>query len=145
MRKASILSLLLAFLPLVAGAQDRRISIKEAEALIPREIRKPVKSMIPGEKPAVHDTLDTSNPIIKIVLLNDGTWHYAKDMRFLADSSIFPLPSRLQLAFLLPQAGQGVLSFRMEAPPQPYGRGPSSPYEDSCLCGFRRQGPLFDV
>ena len=89
MRKASILSLLLAFLPLVAGAQDRRISIKEAEALIPREIRKPVKSMIPGEKPAVHDTLDTSNPIIKIVLLNDGTWHYAKDMRFLADSSIF--------------------------------------------------------
>ncbi|MCR5519737.1 MAG: peptidoglycan DD-metalloendopeptidase family protein [Bacteroidales bacterium] len=89
MKKASILTLVLAFLPLMAGAQEPRISIKEAEKLIPREVRKPVKSMIPGDKPEVHDTIDTSDPVIKIVLLNNGTWHYFRDLRSLADSSVF--------------------------------------------------------
>ena len=76
MRKISILTAILAFLPVLAGAQEPRMSIREAEKLIPREVRRPVKSMIPGDKPLAHDTLDTSDPVIKIVLLNDGTWHY---------------------------------------------------------------------
>lgn len=89
MRKISIPTAILAFLPVLAGAQESRMSIREAENLIPREVRRPVKSMIPGDKPLAHDTLDTSDPVIKIVLLNDGTWHYVKDLRFLADSSVF--------------------------------------------------------
>lgn len=76
-------------LPLMAGAQDRRLTVKEAEKLVPREIRKPVKSMIPGEKPPVHDTLDTSDPAVKIILFNDGTWRYERDVRAFADSAVF--------------------------------------------------------
>ncbi len=76
-------------LPLMAGAQERRLTVKEAEKLVPREIRKPVKSMIPGEKPPVHDTLDTSDPAVKIILFNDGTWRYERDMQAFADSAVF--------------------------------------------------------
>lgn len=83
------LSLILVLLPLMAGAQDRRLTVKEAEKLVPREIRKPVKSMIPGEKPPVHDTLDTSDAAVKIILYNDGTWRYARDPRSFADSAVF--------------------------------------------------------
>ena len=83
------LSLILVLLPLMAGAQDRRLTVKEAEKLVPREIRKPVKSMIPGEKPPVHDTLDTSDAAVKIILYNDGTWRYARDPRSFADSDVF--------------------------------------------------------
>ncbi len=79
----------IALLPLMAGAQGSRLTIKEAEKLVPREIRKPVKSMIPGEKPPVHDTLDTSDPAVKIILFNDGTWRYERDVRAFADSAVF--------------------------------------------------------
>lgn len=87
--KRQLAAVLLALLPLMAGAQERRFTIKEAEKLVPREIRKPVKSMIPGEKPPVHDTLDTSDPAVKILLMNDGTWHYERDITTLADSAVF--------------------------------------------------------
>lgn len=85
----SIAAIAFALLPLMAGAQDRRLTVKEAEKLVPREIRKPVKSMIPGEKPPVHDTLDTSDPAVKIILFNDGTWRYERDVRAFADSAVF--------------------------------------------------------
>ena len=85
----SIAAIAFALLPLMAGAQGSRLTIKEAEKLVPREIRKPVKSMIPGEKPPVHDTLDTSDPAVKIILFNDGTWRYERDLRALADSAVF--------------------------------------------------------
>lgn len=89
MRGLPILTAVLTFLPLTAGAQQPRLSLKEAELLVPREIRKPVKSMIPGNNPTVHDTLDTSDPAIKIVLCNDGTWHYSRDLSAMADSAVF--------------------------------------------------------
>ena len=85
----SIAAIAFALLPLMAGAQDRRLTVKEAEKLVPREIRKPVKSMIPGERPPVHDTLDTSDPAVKIILFNDGTWRYERDVRAFADSAVF--------------------------------------------------------
>lgn len=85
----SIAAIAFALLPLMAGAQGSRLTIKEAEKLVPREIRKPVKSMIPGEKPPVHDTLDTSDPAVKIILFNDGTWRYERDMQAFADSAVF--------------------------------------------------------
>ena len=87
--RLSIVAIAFALLPLMAGAQGSRLTIKEAEKLVPREIRKPVKSMIPGEKPPVHDTLDTSDPAVKIILFSDGTWHYERDLRALADSAVF--------------------------------------------------------
>lgn len=87
--KRQLSVMLLAFLPLMAGAQERRFTIKEAEKLVPREVRKPVKSMIPGEKPPVHDTLDTSDPTVKILLLNNGTWRYERDLSAMADSAVF--------------------------------------------------------
>jgi hypothetical protein len=89
LRVRKILIAALVLLPSLAGAQDRRLTVKEAEKLVPREIRKPVKSMIPGEKPPVHDTLDTSDPAVKIILFNDGTWRYERDMRAFADSAVF--------------------------------------------------------
>ena len=85
----SIAAIAFALLPLMARAQGSRLTIKEAEKLVPREIRKPVKSMIPGEKPPVHDTLDTSDPAVKIILFNDGTWRYERDMQAFADSAVF--------------------------------------------------------
>ncbi len=89
MRRLALIAAILAFLPSMAGAQERHLSLKEAESLIPREVRKPVKSMIPGRNTSVHDTLETSDPVIKIVLCNDGTWHYMRDVAAMADSAVF--------------------------------------------------------
>lgn len=89
LKKKQLIVVLLALLPLMAGAQERRFTIKEAEKIIPREVLKPVKSLIPGEKPPVHDTLDTSDPTVKILLMNDGTWRYERDLAAMADSAVF--------------------------------------------------------
>ncbi len=89
MGKQQVITVLLAFLSLTAGAQEHRLSLKEAEELIPREVLKPVKSLIPGNNPSVHDTLETSDPVIKIVLCNDGTWHYMRDVAAMSDSAVF--------------------------------------------------------
>jgi len=50
----------------------------QAELLIPRPLLQPVKSMIPGSAGAI-DTLDTANPLVKLVLYSDNTWKYIKD------------------------------------------------------------------
>ncbi len=89
LRVRKILIAALAFLPSLVGAQEHRLSLKEAEKLVPREVKKPVKSLIPGKAKAVHDTLDTSDPAVKIILCSDGTWHYERDLRALADSAVF--------------------------------------------------------
>ncbi len=81
--------LALALLPIAAGAQQP-ISLKEADKLIHRENLGPVRSLDPSSKQAdAHDTLDTSDPAIKLVLCNDGTWHYSRDLAALADSAVF--------------------------------------------------------
>lgn len=89
LRIKKILIATLALLPSLAGAQEHRLSLKEAEILVPREVKAPVKSLIPGQAKPVHDTLDTSDPAVKIVLCSDGTWHYERDLRTLADSAVF--------------------------------------------------------
>ena len=65
---------------LLAGPQDdgERMTMSRALSLIPRPGIAPVKSLIPSSKPAA-DTLDTSDPRIKIELCSDGTWRYLKD------------------------------------------------------------------
>ena len=86
-RSRIILALVL--LPLMAGAQTPRLTLKEADKLVPRQVLKPVKSMIPAEVPSVYDTLDTSDPAVKLLLMNDGTWRYERDITTLADSAVF--------------------------------------------------------
>lgn len=75
----------LALLPVMAGAQNDSAAVSSAV----RENYGPVKSLVPGENGPVHDTLDTSDPTIKIVLCSDGTWHYSRDCSAMADSTVF--------------------------------------------------------
>lgn len=49
----------------------------------------PIKSLIPGDMPATVDTLDTGNPLIKIVLYSDNTWKYVKDGNLLKREAYF--------------------------------------------------------
>ncbi|MBQ9889554.1 MAG: peptidoglycan DD-metalloendopeptidase family protein [Bacteroidales bacterium] len=49
---------------------------KQAAVVVPRPALEPVKSLI--EANAI-DTLSTSDPLIKIILLEDFTWHYWKN------------------------------------------------------------------
>jgi len=55
-----------------------RLTMAQAEILIPRPRLQPVKSMIPTNAGAI-DTLDTANPLVKLVLYSDNTWKYIKD------------------------------------------------------------------
>ena len=81
-------TLLLFLLPVLAGAQTR-LQLKQAELLVPRPWKQPVKSFIPGSDAAACDTLDTSDPSVKLILCKDGSWHYARDFSVLADSAVF--------------------------------------------------------
>ena len=58
--------------------QRPKFTKAQAELLIPRPLLQPVPSMMPGKAGAI-DTLDTANPLIKLVLYNDNTWKYIKD------------------------------------------------------------------
>lgn len=85
----SALALFLLFPFLPAVAQDTTIKTKQqAELLIPRPAMQPVKSMDPSRAETL-DTLDTSNPHIKILLLSDYTWHYYKDADYAHDVAEF--------------------------------------------------------
>ena len=66
----------------------QKLSRKRAEMLIPRPRLQPVKSMIPGQAYAL-DTIDTSNPRIKLVLYDDNTWKYIKDGSIVKNDSTF--------------------------------------------------------
>lgn len=74
-----------------AYAQDKRpaIDLKRAELLVPRPAKHPVKSLIPGEEPLSVDTLDTSDPSVKLVLRSDHTWGYVRAYEVLADDPVF--------------------------------------------------------
>lgn len=63
--------------------------LSRAEKLVPRQMMKPVKSLIPSSEVKCIDTLDTTNPSIKIALMEDGTWEYRKDLKALAAQDVF--------------------------------------------------------
>ena len=65
-----------------------KLSKKRAEMLVPRPGLQPVKSMIPNQAYAL-DTIDTSNPRIKLVLFDDNTWKYVKDGNLIKNDSTF--------------------------------------------------------
>lgn len=58
--------------------QRPKFTKAQAELIIPRPLLQPVKSMIPSNAGAI-DTLDTANPLVKLVLYSDNTWKYIKD------------------------------------------------------------------
>ena len=55
------------------GTNPVKMTLQRAELLIPRTVKGPVKSLMP------YDTLDTSEPSIKLVLMDDNTWKYVRD------------------------------------------------------------------
>ena len=83
-----VVTVLLMLLPFAAGAQTR-LQLKQAELLVPRPWKQPVRSFAPGSEAPACDTLDTSDPAVKLILCEDGSWHYSKDFTVLADSAVF--------------------------------------------------------
>ena len=65
-----------------------KFTTAQAELIIPRPRLQPVKSMIPTNAAAI-DTLDTANPLVKLVLFNDNTWKYVKDGNRLKQEDYF--------------------------------------------------------
>lgn len=68
--------------------QEEPMTLKRAELLIPRPQLKPIRSIEPGNSSAL-DTLDTGNPLIKLVLYADNTWKYIKDGDILKQNEFF--------------------------------------------------------
>lgn len=95
--KTLIAGLIAALLGPLAGAQPfeldttpKPMTRQRADRLLLRpDISGPVKSLIPGEGPMSVDTLDTGNPLIKIVLFSDNTWKYVKDGDVLSQEDYF--------------------------------------------------------
>lgn len=71
-----------------AAENKPKLTKAEAELLIPRPQLKPIRSMIPGNSAAI-DTLETSDPLIKLILYADNTWRYVKDGDRLMDDDWF--------------------------------------------------------
>ena len=92
-------ALLLTALTLTSAlsAQERNDStyrlnrtVEEAELLVPRIAKHPVKSMVisSGDADAI-DTLDTVNEKIKVILYSDNSWKYWKDPSFILNQEDF--------------------------------------------------------
>lgn len=85
-----------------AAAQDTLMTMSRASLLVPRTALQPVKSIDKSSAYPI-DTLDTGNPAVKILLLEDYTWKYYKDPNVAASAQIykdywneeFPNPYRL--------------------------------------------------
>lgn len=67
---------------------DTLISMSRAEKLVPRPALQPVKSIDPSSASVV-DTIDTGNPAVKILLLENFTWKYYKDPSIVMNSDVF--------------------------------------------------------
>lgn len=63
--------------------------MQRARQLVPRPGLEPVVSFIPEEKALSVDTLDTSDPRVKMVLRSDHTWDYIKDPDMALSEDIF--------------------------------------------------------
>lgn len=70
---------------------NAQMTLKRAESLVPRPnvIKGPVVSLIPKEKADIIDTLDTSDPKVKLILRGDNTWEYIKNNDVIADDIVF--------------------------------------------------------
>ena len=82
MRKTIFTLLILAACVQAWGQTDSaalRLTRGRAELLVTRPALHPVKSLIPPVSAVGVDTIATENPVVKIVLLSDGTYKYWKD------------------------------------------------------------------
>lgn len=90
MRRLSAIVLLFLAAFLGCGAQEYpKMTLERAELLVPRKIKAPVKSLVDGECAVGVDTLDTSDPHVKLVLRADRTWDYVRDLKSLDDSGVY--------------------------------------------------------
>lgn len=71
-----------------AQQQDTLISKSRASILVPRPALQPIKSLDPSSATPI-DTLDTGNPAVKILLLENFTWKYYKDPSVSLQSEIY--------------------------------------------------------
>lgn len=71
-----------------AAAQDTLMTMSRASLLVPRTALQPVKSIDKSFAYPI-DTLDTGNPAVKILLLEDYTWKYYKDPNVAASAQIY--------------------------------------------------------
>lgn len=83
------ISLNLLLLPMLLCGQGRTITLKRAQILVPRPAFDPVRSLIPGEVEVPGDTMETTNPALKLVLYPNGTWEYAKNPIAASENPIF--------------------------------------------------------
>ena len=74
-----VLTLTLALLACINIFAQEPMTMKRAKELVPRPALDPVPSLDPSAKALSVDTLDTSDPRIKMVLRSDNTWEYVKD------------------------------------------------------------------
>ena len=70
-------------------AQEEKMTMSRARQLVERQGIEPVKSLIPGKKALTVDTLETSDPRIRMVLRSDHTWDYVKDPVMAVDEQVF--------------------------------------------------------
>jgi len=72
------------------SGRDFKMTLEEAEILVPRIPLHPVKSSVihTGDSPAI-DTLSTLNDQVKIILYSDNTWQYWKDPALVTDTDNF--------------------------------------------------------
>ena len=71
-----------------AAQQDTLMTMSRASLLVPRTALQPVKSIDKSFAYPI-DTLDTGNPAVKILLLEDYTWKYYKDPSVAASAQIY--------------------------------------------------------
>jgi len=83
-----IILFILCILPLYASAQEP-MTMKRAKELVPRPGIEPVKSLIPSQKALVLDTLETSDPSVKLILRSDNTWEYVRDPQYAMSQDLF--------------------------------------------------------
>lgn len=90
MKKTCTLTITALLLAFQAWGQTVNISAERAEALSCPDttFAAPQRSFVRGDGVIV-DTLDTSDPRIKIVLRSDNTWEYVKDVNFFTDTDYF--------------------------------------------------------
>lgn len=73
---------------LSSAVQDTVMTMSRATLLVPRPALEPVRSIDPSSAVPI-DTLDTGNPAVKILLLENHTWKYYKDPSVSSHSEVF--------------------------------------------------------
>jgi len=70
-----------------ASGLNPKHTLEWAEALVPRDPLRPIKSLINEGRPL--DTLETGNAYVKVVLFDNNTWRYIKDESYAVTCDVF--------------------------------------------------------